>query len=61
MRDQLFSVLVSAKHMVVDKVDKSYSVGSVLELHVQAVTTLLFFYLNAFFLGVVFEHQLLEE
>lgn len=61
MGNQLLGVLVSADHMVVDEVDQTDAVRSVLELEVEAMGTGLLFNLDAFLLGVVLQYQLFQE
>jgi len=61
MGNQLLGVLVSADHMVVNEVDQTDAVRSVLELEVEAMGTGLLFNLDAFLLGVVLQYQLFQE
>ena len=58
---QLFGVLLTAYHMVVDEVGQAESVRSVLVLEVQAMASFALLDTHALVLGVVLQHQLLKE
>lgn len=61
VRNELLCVLVSADHVVIDEVNQSDSVGSVLELEVKAVAPSLLLDLDAFLLCVMLEYELFQE
>lgn len=59
--DQLFGALLSGEDVVRDEVNQFLRMGSVSELEVDSLTVPLVSDTCAFLLGIMFEHQLLEE